>query len=264
MGAAAAAGDRTTGRRRQPRTWRVPAQRRGLLRFAAARRRAAARAGEVRRGRPRAGRGGRATCPTRRKADPLAIARSRSTRSAATRRAPRGAWTKRWARTPTRQADVRLLLARAAVDERRGDWQRALARARAAAGEEAAQRRGAELRRLRRRRPRPRPAARDQAAAGGGGDVARLGRGHRQPGLGVFPRRRSGARRRVPGAGGAAGAAAIRRCCSTWAICTRAARNATARSPPTGARWASSPTDRVARELGDRIRTLEAKSAAGR
>ena len=79
------------------------------------------------------------------------------------------------------QGDARLMLARAAVDERRGDWQRAIARAERAAGAQTAQRRGAELRRLRRRRSRPRPAARDQAAAGGGRAVAGLGRDHRQP-----------------------------------------------------------------------------------
>ena len=57
---------------------------------------------------------------------------------------------------------------------------------RAAAGAQAAQRRGAELRRLRRRRSRPRSAARAPAPAGGGRAVARLGRDHRQPGWAYF------------------------------------------------------------------------------
>ena len=145
---------------------------------------------------------------------------ARSTRSAATRRARPAAWTRRWPRR-RRADDPRLMLARAAVDDRRGEWQRAIARAE----------------QLLAREPRSVEAlnfagfvAADhdhdlpratRAAAGGGRAVAGLGRDHRQPRAGptsapaiwraptsTWSRRRAWSR-------------ATRRCWSTSAISTR-------------------------------------------
>ena len=59
--------------------------------------------------------------------------------------------------------------------------------------------------------------------------------------MGLFPRRRSGARRRLPRAGGAPGAGRRGDAASTSATLRASARSATARSRPTGARSGSSP-----------------------
>ena len=162
------------------------------------------------------------------------------------------------------RGDSRLILARAAVDERRGDWQRAVAR-----GEQLLARKPRSVEALNfvgfvaadhnhdMARTLRRVAGRRRAVAG-------VGRDHRQPRLGVLQDRRSGARRRLPRAGRRGSSPAIRRSSSTSATCTRSARNAIARWRPTGARSGSSPAIAWRASSGDRIRTLEAKSAAGR
>ena len=162
------------------------------------------------------------------------------------------------------RGDARLILARAAVDERRGDWQRAIAR-----GEQLLARKPRSVEALNfvgfvaadHNHDLPRTLRR---AAGRRRAVAGVGRDHRQPRLDVLPRPAIWRAPTFTSSRPRGSSRAIRRSSSTSATCTRSARNAIARWRPTAARSGSSPTTAWRASSGDRIRTLEAKSAAGR
>ena len=195
----------------------------------------------------------------------LAIARSqvdekRGDAARAARAPRRGAG----ARTATRDGDRACLLARAAVDDRRGDWQRALARAEKVLAREPRNVEALNFVGLRRRRPRRTTC---RARSGGCRRPWRCRRARAaiidSLGLGVLPRgdlARADVYLEQAGRLEPGDPEMLEHLGDLYAQAAGARRALAAYRRALGFK----PSDRVARELGERIRTLEAKSAAGR